>query len=182
LSSEPSFLVQEKSTIAITVELDTFVVVVKLKISPPPSDYQVRRCYVFAAHGAVVRLGCLLVLARGVVVRCARLRVNCGCFPCILRCCFFCFTLVLCKKGVGTIKVATEIIADNWRFFELRLCANVSLIVLVVLHARKICLPFVPVTIVVAVTQPGSVKTSSLTAVVVPFVGEVGSSGVTVLS
>jgi len=125
-------LVQEKSTIAITVELDTFVGVVKLKISAPASDYQVRRCCVFAAHGRVERLGCILVLAIGVVVRCARLRVHCGSFPCTRLCCYFCFTIVLCKEGVGTIKVATEIIADNWRFFELRLCANVSLIVLVV--------------------------------------------------
>jgi len=79
LSFEPLFLVQEESTVTVTVELDTFVVVVQLKVSSPASDDQVRRCSVTQFFpGRIIHFRSLLPLAPGVV---AVLRVNRGRFP-----------------------------------------------------------------------------------------------------
>jgi len=135
-ASEPLLRIQEKSTIAITVELHTLIIVVELKVSSPPSDYQVSRWDVSPIHAWVPFVRCIPVLAPRVVVTFAFFRVNCDSFrrtyPSGYGLRDFSLTVWLRIKGVGAIKVATEIIADNWRFFELRSSADVSLVVLVV--------------------------------------------------
>jgi len=80
-SFEPLIRVQEKSTIAITVELHTFINVVKLKESSPPSDDQVSRWGVVSTHAWVVTFRCVPILAPRVEVRRALVWVNCGSFP-----------------------------------------------------------------------------------------------------
>jgi len=98
--------------------------------------------------------------------------------------CHFTVTAFFRVEGVSAIVVFTNIVADNWRFLELWLVSHVSPIVLVVINAGVLFLQciFIKVPIVVAVTETGTVKASSLTAVVVSFAGEVSFVGIAVLS
>jgi len=87
-------------------------------------------------------------------------------------------------EGVSAIVVFTNIVANNWRLLELYLGSNVSLIILVVGNTSVfflLCI-WIKVPIVVAITEPCTVKTSCLTAVVVAFAGEISLVGIAVLS
>jgi len=90
----------------------------------------------------------------------------------------------ICVEGVSAIEVVTDVVTDNWRFLELRLSILVSLIVLIVRDAGVLFLfgTWIIFTVAVAVADPSTVKTSSLTAVVIRLARFVSSLGITVLS
>jgi len=75
----------------------------------------------------------------------------------------------ICVERVSAIVVLTDVVTDDWRFFELRLSIHVSLIVLIVRDASVLFLvgTWIIFTVAVAVADPRAVKTCSLTAVVV---------------
>jgi len=138
-SFEPWFLIQQEFTVAPTVEPHAFVGVVKLKVCSPPSDNQVgSRSISFSSHAAIVVFQQAFVF--GILLACvivATRRVYGGSFPLTFFYCLFSEQLFrdavfIRVESVSAIVVFTNIIADNWRFFELRLSIHVSLIILIV--------------------------------------------------